>query len=351
MKEQADVVLEGGGVKGIGLAGAVARLDRDFHFERAAGTSAGAIVAALVAAGVTGDEIRAALLEFPFMKAVDKDLLDQIPIVGPVASLLLERGVFETGFVRDWLAAELERRGVRTFGDLRHEDDGSSLPRDRRYKLVVTATDVTSGELLYLPWDYRPRFGIDPDKQLVADAVAASIAIPFFYEPVYLTNRHTQESHVLVDGGVLSNFPITVFDRTDGENPRWPTFGVKIIPRLPSHNREVLPLAGRIPIAGIRQLEAVTATLIVGRDQTYLGRPCVAMRTMQVDTHEVGVVEFTVDDARKQQVFQNGWREADRFISRWDWQRYSLVAALSASSDGHAALRDMFTIRRRACTR
>jgi NTE family protein len=321
-KDPADVVLEGGGVKGIGLAGAIARLDRDFRFERAAGTSVGAIVAALVAAGVTGDELRAALLEFPFAKAVDKDLLDRVPVVGPVASLLISRGVFETGFVRDWLGAELERRGVRTFGDLRHGDDRSSLPADRRYKLVVTATDVTSGELLYLPWDYRPRFGLDPDRQLVSDAVAASIAIPFFYEPVYLTDRETQESHVLVDGGVLSNFPITVFDRTDGETPRWPTFGVKIIPQLPSHAPDVIPIAGRIPIPGVRQLEAVAATLVVGRDQTYLQRPCVAMRTMQVDTREVGVVDFTVDDARKQRVFQNGWDEADRFISGWDWQRY-----------------------------
>jgi NTE family protein len=322
VKQPADVVLEGGGVKGIGLAGAIARLDRDFRFERAAGTSVGSIVASLVAAGVSGDELRTALLEFPFAKAVDKDLLDWIPVVGPVASLLLSRGVYETGFVRDWLAAELERRGVRTFGDLRHGDEGSSLPTDRRYKLVVTATDVTSGELLYLPWDYRPRFGLDPDEQLVADAVAASIAIPFFYEPVYLPNRQTQESHVLVDGGVLSNFPITVFDRTDGETPRWPTFGVKIIPRLPSHNPEVIPIAGRIPIPGVRQLEAVAATLVVGRDQTYLGRPCVAMRTMQVDTREVGVVDFTVDDSRKQRVFQNGWDEAARFLSGWDWQDY-----------------------------
>jgi NTE family protein len=321
MKQQADVVLEGGGVKGIGLAGTVARLDREFRFERAAGTSAGAIVASLVAAGVTGDELRAALLEFPFRKAVDKDLLDWVPVVGPVASLLIERGIFETRFVRDFLAAELERRGIRTFGDLRHDDDRSSLAVDHRYKLVVTATDVTSGELLYLPWDY-PRFGLDPDDQVVADAVAASIAIPFFYEPVYLRNRKTNESHVLVDGGVLSNFPITVFDRIDGVTPRWPTFGVKIIPRLPSHAREVLPIAGRIPVPGIRQLEAVAATLVVGRDQTYLSRPCVAMRTMQVDTRELGVVEFTADDAKKQRVFQNGWDEADRFISAWDWERY-----------------------------
>lgn len=322
MKDPADVVLEGGGVKGIGLVGALARIDRDFRFERAAGTSVGALIAALVAAGVSGDEVRTLLLEFPFTKVPRKDALDRIPVVGPVASLLASRGVYETGFVRDWLADVLDRHRVRTFGDLRHDDEHSSLFEDRRYKLVVTATDVTSGELLYLPWDYQPRFGLDPDDQLVANAVAASIAIPFYFEPVYLTDVRTGEQHILVDGGVLSNFPITVFDRTDGQAARWPTFGVKIIPRLPSHNAEVLPFAGRIPIAGIRQLEAVVATMIVGRDQTYLERPCVAARTMQVETRDVGVVEFTVDDARKQQVFMNGWNEADRFLTVWDWPSY-----------------------------
>ena len=40
----------------------------------------------------------------------------------------------------------------------------------------------------------------------------------------------------MVDGGMLSNFPIEVFDRTDGKPPRWPTFGIKLSakPRRPS---------------------------------------------------------------------------------------------------------------------
>ena len=48
---RADLVLEGGGVKGIALAGAVLALaERGYSFPRVAGTSAGAIVASLVAA-------------------------------------------------------------------------------------------------------------------------------------------------------------------------------------------------------------------------------------------------------------------------------------------------------------
>jgi NTE family protein len=63
-----------------------------------------------------------------------------------------------------------------------------ALPPGRRSRLVVTATDLTTGELLYLPWDY-PRLGLEPTTQGVADAVAASLVIPFYFEPKYLTDR------------------------------------------------------------------------------------------------------------------------------------------------------------------
>ncbi|HAU31286.1 MAG: Putative esterase of the alpha-beta hydrolase superfamily [Desulfotomaculum sp. 46_80] len=50
MAINADGVFEGGGVKGIGLVGAVAGIEEaGYEFENMAGTSVGAIVAALLA--------------------------------------------------------------------------------------------------------------------------------------------------------------------------------------------------------------------------------------------------------------------------------------------------------------
>lgn len=85
-------------------------------------------------------------------------------------------------------------------------------------------SDVTSGHMVRLPWDY-PRYGLDPDTQLVADAVRASASIPFFFRPAALTMPAGGRAAVCVDGGMLSNFPIHIFDRTSGD-VRWPTFGV-----------------------------------------------------------------------------------------------------------------------------
>jgi NTE family protein len=55
---RADAVFEGGGVKGIGLVGAVTVMEeRGYRWMNLAGTSAGAIVASLLAAGYTGPEL------------------------------------------------------------------------------------------------------------------------------------------------------------------------------------------------------------------------------------------------------------------------------------------------------
>src|SRR5204863_6419907 len=55
----ADLVLEGGGVKGIGLVGAISILEEHgYAFHRIAGTSAGAIVGSLVAAGIPSRDLQ-----------------------------------------------------------------------------------------------------------------------------------------------------------------------------------------------------------------------------------------------------------------------------------------------------
>jgi NTE family protein len=115
--------------------------------------------------------------------------------------------------------------GVRTFADLRLSDPDSSLAEYQCHALVVHASDLTRRVLVRLPWDYD-QYGQVVDKQLVVDAVRASISIPFYFRPVQV-NTGTGAA-TWVDGGLLSTFPITVFDRTDGAPERWPTWGVKL---------------------------------------------------------------------------------------------------------------------------
>lgn len=319
----ADLVLEGGGVLGIAHVGAVSVLaDAGYSFPRVAGTSAGSIVGALVAAGMPASRMTEVMKKMKYRRFVDRSLLDRIPIGGPLLSLLLDDGVFEGDYLREWLGNLLvDECGVETFGDLAVDDPHSALPPERRYRLVVTATDVTRGELRYLPWDYEGAYGLDPDRQLVVDAVRSSMSIPFFFEPTTVTGSDATSS-TLVDGGVLSNFPIDVFDRTDGRPPRWPTFGVKLLPALPLDAAKVLPIAALVRRGPVALAANLAMTTVVGRDQAHLAKPWVKVRTMQVDTSGVNPVDFGLRETQASALFDNGRAAATRFLEEWDWESY-----------------------------
>lgn len=324
-----DLVLSGGGVKGVGLVGAVVRLmEAGYRARRVAGTSAGSIVGSIVAAaacrrgpkGIGPADIRDIAMRIDYRKFLDPGLLERVPLLGPAWAILEGRGVYKGDYAHDFVAEQLKNMGVETFGDLRLDDD--QLPEQRRYRLVVTATDVTRGQLVRLPWDYRDVYGLDPDEQPVADAVRASMSIPFLFRPVTLNSAAGLES-TLVDGGLLSNYPIDTFDRLDGKPPRWPTLGVTLLPNLPAGNDKVIPgLAPVRAFSGPHLLEQVLTTMLVGRDQAYLNEPWVSARTIRVDSTEVGVVQFDATRAEIDALYRKGYDAATKFLSTWDEAAY-----------------------------
>jgi NTE family protein len=322
-RRQADLVLEGGGVLGIAHVGAISALEEEgYSFPRVAGTSAGAIVGALVAAGMRHRELRELMRKLDYRRFRDKGMLDRLPLFGRGLSALLENGIYEGDHLREWLGNVLADLGKARFGDLlRDDDDAGAAPElERRYKLVVIAADVTRGELVRLPWDYG-RYGVDPDQQLIVDAVRASMSIPLFYEPVKLPHRGGSAS-TLVDGGLLSNFPIEILDRTDLARPRWPTFGVKLISELPAGGAQLFPWLAAIEFGLPRFLEQVAVTAVVGHDQGYLAKPWVSARTIRVEVGRVNPIDFGIDRETQQRLFERGREAARRFLEGWNFDDY-----------------------------
>ena len=321
-----DLVLAGGGVKGVGLVGAVVRLmEAGYRPYRVAGSSAGSILGAVVAAAAGSeqlgpDDIRAIALSIDYRKFLDPGPLERVPLLGPAWAILDGKGVYKGDYARDFVAGQLKSLGVETFGDLRLDDE--DLPEERRYRLVVTVTDVTRGQLVRLPWDYRSVYGLDPDEQSVADAVRASMSIPFLFRPVTLTSAAGLES-TLLDGGLLSNYPIDSLDRTDGKPPRWPTLGVTLLPNLPAGNDHVIPgLAPLRAFSGPHLLEQVLTTLLVGRDQAYLNQPWVSARTIRVNSTDVGVLDFGISRRETDALYLKGYDAATKFLTGWDETAY-----------------------------
>src|SRR4051812_5724739 len=316
MAVRADLVLSGGGVLGVGHAGAASVLqERGYEFQRIAGTSAGSIVGALLAARMPADRMHEEIGRLDYRKFIDRDLLDRIPLVGPAKSLLVENGYAEGDYFHKWLTAMLETLGVRTFRDLRIDDDPGADPRpEHQWRLTVMAADVTRGQLLRLPQDYA-RYGLEPDDQPVADAVRCSMSVPYLFEPWKL--RHDGGVSLLVDGGIITNYPIDTFDRTDGQKGRWGTIGITLLPKLPEGATRLVPQLGLLrPFPGFRFLESVITTAIVGRDQSYLAQPWVQARSIEVDSLQVNPFDFAIDNETSERLYQSGRRAAEEFLAR-----------------------------------
>jgi len=316
-----DLVFEGGGVKGIGLAGAFELLEeRGYRAQNVAGTSAGAITAALVAAGFTAKELREIVFSLDYRRFEDKRWYE-VGHVGFGLNLLREQGLYRGDEFYHWMKERLEAKNIRTFADL--TTGYGDVRWDSRLQVIVS--DVTSRRLLILPRDAKKHLGLDPAELEVAQAGRMSMSIPVFFEPVRVQNRDTNREHLIVDGGMLSNFPIWLFDCDTGELPEWPTFGQLLVEPEPKHPvTERLPKPARGP-RGTRGLvdlmSAMVHTMLEAHDRMYLEQETFA-RTIGIPTLGVGTTEFGLTKDRAEALYQSGRDAAAKFLANWDFDAY-----------------------------
>lgn len=317
----ADAVFEGGGVKGIGLVGAVVEAEaRGYRWCHLAGTSAGAIVASLLAAGYSGRELARILKDVDYRQFRDLSPLGRVPLVGLPLALLWGRGLYMGRAFEEWLDQLLAAKGVRTFGDLTAPPQllaaGEESDLRYRYRLRVVASDLTHGRMLVLPQDIQ-RYGYDPDRLPVARAVRMSMAIPFFYQPVYLPPRGLAGARdpgaagVIVDGGLLSNFPVWLFDSPG--RPPWPTFGFRLVEPGSGRPRRI---TGTISLLG-----AMVATMLEAHDARHVEDQDF-VRTIAIPTLGVNTMDFDISPARAEALFNAGQQAAAQFLDAWDFPQY-----------------------------
>lgn len=318
--KRADLVCEGGGVRGIGLVGAVDVLAQaGYSFPRVAGSSAGAIVASFVAAlqraGEPLERLHEIVESIDYSRFQDRSLVGRVPLIGPMLSLFTADGIYEGEHLESFVAGVLKNLGVRTFGDLRVDgggyDPGPADGVERKYawSLVITASDLSRRRLVRIPWDL-PAYTKDPDEFPVARAVRASAAIPFLFRPVRVSGA------TWVDGGLIDDFPIALFDRPDSAAPQWPTFGIRLSAR-PGLVPPTRAVRGPLSIA-----LAALGTLLGNQDAAYENDPCTVRRTVFVPSDTVSPIDFGITDAEVDALYASGTDAARTFLDRWDFEAY-----------------------------
>jgi NTE family protein len=336
----ADGVFEGGGIRGIAFLGALrCCADLGLRWRKLAGTSAGAITAAFIAANFSIDDLEQTLgtldYEGLFLAKKTSPLIFngdpandlQFPWL-MIMSLAIagKNGQYSLKLFESWLTEKLATAGIRTFADIQAQGQGKEL------KVVVS--DVSRGQMLVLPDDlaceYKPheptlleQIRLNRVEELsVAEAVRLSLSIPLFFEPGKLG------SSAIVDGGVLSNFPLWIYDvKAPGitaRPPRWFTFGFRFVDASLNQKYKV---QGPLSL-----MSATIRTMAVARDRYHL-RDLDSNRVIEIDVSDANIstTNFNLSPEKRLQLYLLGYKYTKDFFlsSGFSWPHHLISRGFS----------------------
>lgn len=213
-----NLVMEGGGVRGLAYSGALEILEQNGilkNIDRVAGSSAGSIAGLMVSLGYNSKEIDSILQTLKIQEFNDgKDIISEINRVKK------EYGLYKGDEFEKWLGQLIEQKTGSTnttFSQLHRLHETNKNFKE----FYCTGTNITLQRLDILSWKTRP------DMELKT-AVHISSCIPFYFKPVPIDSAGNEvllkdtlaNYNLYVDGGMLCNYPINMFDSSlDGSNP------------------------------------------------------------------------------------------------------------------------------------
>jgi len=205
-----NLVLEGGGIRGIAHSGALELLDslgQLDSIEKIAGTSSGAMNGLLYAIGYSPTEIQKAIGATQFQKFNQVG----VPFFGGIYRMKRKYGYYSTKRIEQTFEALLKNKGLDpnlTFKDLRE----LRLVNSRFKDLYITGTSLNNQKTIVFSYETYPEMRI-------IDAMRVSLTVPFYFEAIFVNKdgsitdkNNCRDCDIMVDGGVLANYPFYVFD-------------------------------------------------------------------------------------------------------------------------------------------
>lgn len=240
-----NIAFQGGGTKTYAYHGALMALEEHGvlnQIERVAGTSAGAMLAAVISFRLDMAESMAIYAGLDFSKipgtAVtrnDESLSAVRRLVEPgwnkvlgnvdaINRLIRKFGWHDNHYASEWIeeviADHCDGNGRATFAEFRNRGF-----RD----LHVIATNITTHEMVVFCADKTPDVA-------VADALLMSQTIPLYFEALQFNGREFGSGDYYADGGIVNNYPIHIFDdprfatgnRLFIHGTNWETLGLRL---------------------------------------------------------------------------------------------------------------------------
>ena len=316
-----NLVLEGGGVKGIAYIGALAALEQSGMYtgiKRVAGSSAGGIIAMLVGLGYSVEELDEIVRNLNFLDLMDPHnpfwLADKFKGAEELITFLQsgnKRGVYRGevfhSLAKSYVAKALPEFGPNaTFRDLKKaiDLDMETKGYSRLKNMIFTGTNLSTGKTEYFSFD-------NPDclDMPIALAVRMTMSFPGAFEGV------EWKGHFYVDGGVGDNLPIEVFDHQKympkgikrnimGNNPC--TLGLKI-----DTSDEIYGYDSEKSIGLIDYFSRLIGVHTKDLPKHAEKKPNI----VRIFDEEVSTLDFALNDEKKQRLIDSGNRAINDWIS------------------------------------
>ncbi len=297
---EVDAVFSGGGIKAYAFLGVLESMEnKGLEIRRCAGTSAGAIVAALIAAGYKNKEIFELISNLELTKFVDPPVITKIFPLSKWFYIYFKLGINKGDILEAWLYEHLANKNVYTFKDLHLET------------LKIVVSDISLGKLVVIPDDLKRIYDINPDYFPVSKAIRMSAGFPYFFMPKQIPNLTSRKS-VIVDGGLLSNFPLWIFEKEREINQR-PVLGIKL--------EEVKnPQLGESPSTSINNaidmFYALFSTMKQAHDTRYISKS-EKNNIITIPVENQHATNLHINNETKERLIQSGREHAEKFLKFW----------------------------------
>ena len=306
-KEKKDyeyLVFSGGGIKGISYIGALTILDKLgilCKIKGYAGTSVGSIYAALLAVGYSIDEVNNLMKTTDFENFVD----DKWGYVRDAINFIDDYGVCPGKYAYN------------LFGDLIKKKTGnadytiSQLYKDTGIELVIVGTDLNNLKSIYFCHNSSCKANRDIP---IRKAIRISMSIPFLFEPI------THNNNYCVDGGVLDDFPLHVFD---GDFPGQAKARLNLCPPNPkvlglnimsSDEIENYNADKRQDIDSLIDYSMSFINMFLIENERRIMTPSYWMRTICIKTPDYSFRKFSLTSKQKEDLIQAGTKYTNKFF-------------------------------------
>lgn len=313
-----NLVFKGGGVRGIAYMGALEVLEEYKiveNIESVAGTSAGAIAAALLSFRLTIPETKALFNSLDFTKvpqSATKTRRIKRPRIAEEESYLrfiTKYGWYSSEYFYQWLesviADQCDGDGRATFADF----------QERGFRdLYIVAANISRQRPEIFSTTHTPGVA-------VADAVRMSMSIPIFFEALRFDGKSFGDGDYYVDGGLFDNFPMHIFDHPelsgrnwsyrDGIN--WETLGLFLYP-----DRYLHPSEPEIPANVWEYLTLAFRNLYQSYEMTYYETSTVDQhRTIEISDCGIASTDFeiSIEGEKYKLLYESGKQAVRDFFS------------------------------------